>query len=181
MPKGIINMDINSMYPCPELSRKRVMPYEEYKRIVNGIFGDPIHGGAHTLLKPKEVNEMGEPYLNRYTREDTDRDIHFLFEIDNWNGKSVKDMTSSHIINSALMLLKRATEFKLNYELFVLDNANNKLLIPKDNIEELAKKDATEWIKTTPIFVAFVKELTVRKQLAYFNIVLERLENGAED
>lgn len=119
---------------------------------------------------------MAEPYLNRYTREDTDRDIHFLFETDNWNGKSIKDMTSSHIINSALMLLKRANEFKLNYELFVIDNVDNKLLVPKDNIEELAKLDAVTWVKTTPIYIAFIKELAIRKILPYFNIVLTRME-----
>lgn len=124
---------------------------------------------------------MSEPYINRYNREDTDRDIHFLFETDNWNGNKIEDMTSSHIINSALMLLKRANEFKLNYELFVIDNSDNKLLVPKDNIEDLAKLDATNWIKTTPIFIAFTKELAKRKLLSYFDIVLSRLETGTED
>lgn len=123
---------------------------------------------------------MGEPYLNRYVDETRDRDIHFLFETDNWNGRTIKDMSSSHIINSALMLIKRATEFKLNYELFVIDNSNSKLLVPKDNIDELAKLDAITWVKTTPIFIAFTKELATRKLLSYFEIVLERLD-GAED
>ena len=81
------------------------------------------------------------------------------------------------------MLLKRADEFKLNYELFVIDNTGNKFLVPKDNIEDLAKLDANTWIKTTPVFVAFTKELAERKLLSYFDIVLGRLETekGTED
>ena len=184
--------DINSMYPTmPNIDR--------YKMLVNGMFGgfsaieqeierrrlDELLCKDVYITEElwKEVNEMSEPYMNRYNREDTDRDIHFLFETDNWNGKAIKDMTSSHIINSALMLLKRATEFKLNYELFVIDNSNNKLLTPKDNIDELAKLDATTWVKTTPIYVAFMKELAVRKLLSYFEIVLTRMETekGTED
>lgn len=164
------NIDVNSLYPGL-LSEKTIIPKEYYDRHILGIFDD------------KEVNKVSEPYMNRYTREDTDRDIHFLFETDTWNGNKIKDMTSSHIINSALMLLKRATEFKLNYELFVIDNTGNKLLVPKDNIEDLAKLDDTTWVKTTPIFVAFTKELAERKLLSYFDIVLNRMETnkGTED
>lgn len=168
---NIKNIDVNSLYPGL-LSEKTIIPDEYYKTHILGMFEND-----------EEVSKVSEPYMNRYNREDTDRDIHFLFETNTWNGNKIKDMTSSHIINSALMLLKRATEFKLNYELFVIDNTNGKLLVPKDNIEDLAKLDANTWIKTTPIFVAFTKELAERKLLSYFDIVLSRLEtnNGTED
>lgn len=119
---------------------------------------------------------MSEPYMNRYCGNEDSRDIHFLFETDNWNGKKIKDMTSSHIINSALMLIKRATEFKLNYELFVIDHSNDKLLKPITDIDTLANMDASVWIKTTPIFIAFLKELGIRGLLSYFDIVLNRME-----
>lgn len=171
-------MDVNSMYPSWMGGIHSFDDYRKYRRYVEGLL-------AKETIIPKdfleEVNNMSEPYINRYCDGGRDKDIHFLFETDNWNGTNIKDMTSSHIINSALMLLKRATEFKLNYELFVIDNSNNKILVPKDNIEDLAKEDATSWVKTTPIFVAFTKELAIRKLLGYFNIVLERLENGTED
>lgn len=165
----ISRFGVDDMYPT--------WSHEEYKRKVNGIFGtsdDTGIGGLHIPFK--EVKKVSEPYLNRYCDEARDRDIHFLFEIDNWNGRTIKEMSSSHIINSALMLLKRAKEFKLNYELFVIDNTDNKLLIPKDNIDELAKLDAITWIKTTPVFIAFTKELATRKLLSYFEVVLDRLD-----
>lgn len=159
---GVNTMDINSMYP--------VMPLSEYKKLINSIYGHE-----------KGVNNMSEPYLNRYNREDTSKDIHFLFETDNWNGTPIKEMTSSHIINTILMLLKRANEFKLKHELFVIDNMNGKLLVPKDNIEDLAKLDAKEWIKNTPVMMAFIKELDARSLLSYFEIVSSRIEISVED
>lgn len=115
------------------------------------------------------MNEYGE-----YCEDN--KDIHFLFETKTWNGKSISDMSSSHIINSALMLLRKSTTFKLNYELFVIDHSNDNLLRPVDSIEELATMDARTWIKTTPIFIAFLKELGTRKLLSYFEIVLDRTE-----
>lgn len=178
-------MDVNSMYPRIFGGFNSFEDYDKYRRMVEGYFDSDLLSRETIIPEEfyKEVNKVSEPYMNRYNREDTDRDIHFLFETDTWNGNKIKDMTSSHIINSALMLLKRATEFKLNYELFVIDNTGNKLLVPKDNIEDLAKLDANTWIKTTPVFVAFTKELAERKLLSYFDIVLGRLETekGTED
>lgn len=103
-----------------------------------------------------------------------DKDIHFLFEEERWNGSKIKKMANSHIINTLLMLRRRAVEFKLNYELFVIDNMNNNLLIPKDDINELSKKDALNWITKTPIYMALMKELEERKLADYFNIIMER-------
>ena len=109
-----------------------------------------------------------------------DNDIHFLFDTEKWNGTPINKMDTSHIINSALMLLRRADEFKSNYELFLLDHVNGKLLKPVDDINEIAKEDAKIWIKTTPVFIAFTKELTVRNVLSYFDIVLKRIENESK-
>lgn len=107
--------------------------------------------------------------------EDRNSDIHFLFETDQWNGSKIGDMTSSHIINTLLMLQRRCGEFKLNYELFVIDNMNNTLLVPKDNIKDLAKKDAESWIIETPIYIALMEELEKRKLDDYFDTVMERM------
>lgn len=108
--------------------------------------------------------------------DDRDRDIHFLYEDKKWNGNTIEKMANSHIINTLLMLRRRAGEFKLNYEMFVLDNMNNKLLVPRDNINDLAKKDALSWIIETPIYLALLEELKSRKLDDYFDSVVERVE-----
>lgn len=110
--------------------------------------------------------------------EDRDRDIHFLFEDKKWNGSSIDKMTNSHIINTLLMLQRRCNEFKLNYELFVIDNMNNKLLVPKDNIETLAKRPAEDWIIETPIYIALMEELEKRGLEKYFDTVMDRALKG---
>lgn len=108
--------------------------------------------------------------------DDRDRDIHFLFEQDQWNGSKIEKMTNSHIINTLLMLRRRACEFKLNYEMFVVDNMNNTLLVPKDNIDDLVKKDKLSWIIETPIYIALMEELEDRGLEDYFDTVVERIE-----
>lgn len=104
-----------------------------------------------------------------------DNDIHFLFEEEKWNGSRIDKMTSSHIINTLLMLRRRASEFKLNYELFVIDNMNNTLLVPKDDITDLSKKDALSWIIETPIYIALLEELECRGLEDYFDMVISRV------
>lgn len=103
------------------------------------------------------------------------KDIHFLFDRTKWCGRKIKDMTSSHIINTLLMLQRRSQEFKIQYELFVIDNMNNDLLIPKDNIDDLAKKDPGSWIIETPIYIALMEELEARGLENYFDTVMLRV------
>ena len=109
--------------------------------------------------------------------EDRDRDIHFLFEIEKWNGIKIEKMANSHIINTLLMLRRRALEFKTNYELFVIDNMNNTLLVPRDDINDLSKKDALSWIIETPIYLALLEELEYRGLEDYFDTVVSRVNN----
>jgi len=105
-----------------------------------------------------------------------DRDIHFLYEDKKWNGNTIEKMANSHIINTLLMLRRRAGEFKLNYEMFVVDNMNDKLLVPKDDINYLVKKDPLSWIIETPIYIALIEELEYRELDDYFDSVVERVE-----
>ena len=104
-----------------------------------------------------------------------DNDINFLFEEEKWNGSRIEKMASSHIINTLLMLRRRASEFKLNYELFVIDNMYNNLLVPKDDITDLSKKDALSWIIETPIYLALLEELECRGLEDYFDMVISRV------
>lgn len=100
--------------------------------------------------------------------------VKFLFEIEKWNGQLIEKMQSSHIVNTILMLLRKSSKFKLDYELFVIDHTNDKLLIPVDNIEDIAKMDSEAWIKTTPIFLALTRELAKRRLLPYLDVILDR-------
>lgn len=129
--------------------------------------------GGYTICSWKGGENMCR---DEYVDDSRDRDIHFLFETEKWNGNKIENMQPSHIINTLLMLKRRATEFKLNYELFVIDNMNNKLLVPKDNINDLAKRPAGDWIIETPIYIALLEELEKRKLEDYFDIVAERIK-----
>ncbi len=130
--------------------------------------------GGYTRIDWKGGDNMCR---DEYVDDSRDRDIHFLFEDKKWNGLKIEDMTNSHIINTLLMLERRATEFKQNYELFVIDNMNNKLLVPKDNIKTLAKRPAEDWIIETPIYIALMEELEKRGLSEYFDIICERFSN----
>lgn len=71
-------------------------------------------------------------------------------------------------------MLRRANESKLNYELFVIDNMNNDLLVPKDDIKKLAPRPANDWVIETPIYLALMEELEKRGLADYFDLVIER-------
>lgn len=144
------------------LSPKTVISIEDYERYVLGI------------NKEKEVSYMASMCRNDYDMEEN-RDIHFLFEKEKCNCTKIENMESSHIINTLLMLNRRAMNYKLNYELFVIDHSKDNLLVPKDNIYELAKINPSDWICTTPIYVSLVKELDSRGLLNYYNTVKERI------
>ena len=115
-------------------------------------------------------------FKDGYIDDSKDRDIHFIFEEHNWNGRKIEDMQSSHIINTLLMLRRRATEFKLNYELFIIDNMHNELLVPKDEINIVSQMDADSWIIETPIYLSLLEELEDRGLADYFDTVVERVE-----
>lgn len=128
-----------------------------------------LYNGGYTILPWK-----GSEKLMTNEHIDESKDIHFLFDKQKWCDKRISDMTSSHIINTLLMLRRRANEFKLNYELFVIDNMNNNLLVPKDDINRLAPRPANDWIIETPIYVALLEEIEKRKLDDYFDLVIER-------
>ena len=155
-------MDVNSMYP-KILSRNTIMDKEDYYRYVLGI--DYM----------KEVKEVGY-----HDYEDENRDVSFLYEEKKWNGKEIKNMDSSHIVNTLLMLERKANRYKTNYELFVIDHSNGTMLVPKDNINELININPLNWIKTTPIYEALYTELGNRGLINYYETVRTRFLDEEE-
>lgn len=139
-----------------------------YRRYILGEW--PNEGGENMAIR---MNDYGE-YC------DDNKDIHFLFEKECWNGSKIKNMTSSHIINTLSMLLRKSEQLKQNYELFIIDNMNNTMLVPKDSINELVKKNAFDWIVSTPVYLALLSELGNRGLLAYYDIVKSRLDERGE-
>lgn len=101
-------------------------------------------------------------------------DIDFLFETNKWNGSKIENMTNSHIINSILMLRRRASEFKQNYEWFLLDNQNHKLLTLKDDLSLVLNMDTMEWMENTPIYLSLINELEKRNVIKFLNVIIER-------
>ena len=152
------------------LSTHTVLDWEHYQKYVEAIYDTD----KKFEMKVGERG-CGKMSMMREYCEDN-KDIHFLFDGNNWDERRIDKMTSSHIINTLLMLRRRANEFKLNYELFVIDHSNDKLLVPKDNINDLAKKDSLDWMIETPVYIGLLEELEKRNLADYFDVVLERSE-----
>lgn len=155
--------------PCM-LSDKTVIRKEDYERHVLGIFNTD-----------KEVNNMSNICRNEYGEYMEECDCKFLFEKEKWNGTKIDAMTNSHIVNTLLMLERKANRYKTSYELFVIDNMNNTMLIPRDSIDDLVGRKPIDWIVTTPIYVALLNELKNRNLEGYFRIVRTRFEEENKD
>ena len=52
---------------------------------------------------------------------------------------------------------------------------DNNLLVPRDDINDLSKKDALSWIIETPIYLALLEELECRGLEDYFDMVISRV------
>ena len=111
---------------------------------------------------------------------DFENDVSFLFSKDKWNGTNIKNMDSSHIINTLLMLERKSGRYKTNYELFIIDHINEGILVPRDSIDDIVNMNSVDWIKTTPIYHALNDELFKRGLLSYFHTVQKRFENNEE-
>ena len=153
------------------LSAKTVISKEFYDRHVLGIFNTD-NDRHEFLVGGRGCNKMAR--MMDYS-ECEELSVSFLFDKDKWNGNKIGNMTSSHIINTLLMLNRKSNKFKLDYEMFVIDNMNNDMLVPKDDINELSKMCPIEWIVSTPVYGALIAELDNRGLLEYYNNVQERI------
>lgn len=105
-----------------------------------------------------------------------DNSVEFMYK-NNWFDRELKTLSNSHLINIALRLDRDAKKNKDNYELFLLDNQDNKMLKPIDDLIEIAKMDEIAWLQSTPLYQAIEKEISERKLTEYFAIRLEREED----
>jgi len=100
-------------------------------------------------------------------------DISTLFETESWNYNKIKDMKSSHIINTLLMLRRNAEDYKRQYEYFLIDNRDGKMLTTIDDIGRIAKREAQEWIVEVPVFKSLLEELKNRQLDGYYDILVK--------
>ena len=68
-------------------------------------------------------------------------DVTMLFETEYWNGNKIENMKSSHIVNTLLMLRRNAKDYKRQYEYFLIDNQDGKVLTTIDDINNMSRRD----------------------------------------
>ena len=91
-------------------------------------------------------------------------------------------MKSSYIINTILMLERKASMYKTNYEMWIIDNTDNtSMKVPRDKLSDIMATSALDWIISTPIFVALMEEIQNRGLMGFLNIVRERRKDDYND
>lgn len=154
------------------LSDKTIIPKEEYERKILGIFNtdDKFEvkvGGRHNGRRCDIMAMMRSDYNDEY-----DDSVDFLFETEKWNGSRISNMKSSYIINTVLMLERKASMYKANYVMWIIDNMkSDNMKVPKDNAKDIMKMNALDWICSTPVFGALMDELKNRDLVSVLDMV----------
>lgn len=105
---------------------------------------------------------------------------YFLYE-DNWRTKDISSMDDGHLINTVMMLEKRAMEYKEQFEIYLLGTRrSHPVLEPKFDLMEIARMDEKTWLESTPIYKKLIEELNKRDLGEYLTIVKERKAKEAE-
>lgn len=102
-------------------------------------------------------------------------DVTMLFETEYWNGNKIENMKSSHIVNTLLMLRRNAKDYKRQYEYFLIDHQDGKVLTTIDDINKIAKRDVDDWIIETPVYIALLEELEERDLDKYYDLLVENI------
>lgn len=159
------------------LSAKTVISKEFYDRHVLGIFDTDkdrhefLVGGRGCKRMAMMRNEYGEECESPY----------FLYE-ETWRGRKVKDMETDHLMNTVMMLKRRALEFKEQFEVYLISSKNsNPVMEPKYELLEIAKMDTQIWLESTPMYKQLMSELKERGLDEYLLIIEERRKKEAEN
>lgn len=84
-----------------------------------------------------------------------------------WNGNLISEMSSYHIINTLKFLQERADDFKMQYELYLLESEEWPIKMSDAEISKIIEMDTQQFIKDTPIWKALLEELKVRNLYDY--------------
>ena len=101
---------------------------------------------------------------------DLKRTIDQLGSFTHWNGNLIGEMSTYHIINTLKYIIEKADDYKMQYELYLIECPNWPLKTAVEDIEKLVSTDTQEWIKTTPIWKSLLEELSNRNMLEYAKI-----------
>ena len=83
-------------------------------------------------------------------------------------------MKSSYIINTVLMLERKAITYKANYVMWIVDNQKtDNMKVPRDDAKEIMKMNALDWMCSTPVFSALMDELKARDLVSVLDMVRE--------
>ena len=157
---------------------KLTIPKDVFERKILGMFNTE---DEHELKVGERYNGKGNNYMNNYN-EEYDCSVDFLFDNKKWNGNNISSMKSSYIINTILMLERKASMYKTNYEMWIIDNTDNtSMKVPRDKLSDIMATNALDWIISTPIFVALMEEIQNRGLMGFLNIVRERRKDDYND
>lgn len=151
------------------LSTETVIDKSLYERHVLGMFNTDTN--RHEFL-------VGGRGCKRMTmmRYDSDEceSPYFLYET-TWRGKSVKDMDTDHLMNTVMMLKRRALEFKEQFEVYLISTKNsNPVMEPKYDLLEIARMETQNWLESTPMYKLLMEELKNRGLDEYLLIIEQR-------
>lgn len=153
---------------------KAVIPKDVFERQILGLYNTDEKwefktGGRHNGRRC-DIMAMIRPEYN----DEYDDSVDFLFETEKWNGSRISNMKSSYIINTVLMLERKASMYKTNYVMWIIDNTNNdNMKVPKDSAKDIMKMNALDWICSTPVFGALMDELENRDLVNVLDMVRE--------
>lgn len=156
------------------LLNKTIMPKYEYERKILGIFNTDDKwefkvGGRHNGRRCSNMAMIRSDYNEEY-----DDSVDFLFDNERWNGNKISNMKSSYIINTVLMLERKASMYKANYIMWIIDNMkSDNMKVPKDDAKTIMKMNALDWICSTPVFSALMDELKARDLVSVLDMVRE--------
>lgn len=87
-----------------------------------------------------------------------------------WHDNLIGEMSTYYIINALNYIARQADDYKMQYELYLMESPDWPMKTSAKDIADIVEMDTQEWIRNTPIWKAFVEELSQRNMLDYAKI-----------